>query len=97
MFKKYFTAYRRPFCLAIACVALEAVCDLMGPTIMARILDEGVRAGDLSRVGFWGAVMLLVTAAGAVFALILLVPNVLLLMLMRKYVGPETLSKGFKM
>ena len=70
MFKKYFTAYRRPFCLAIACVALEAVCDLMGPTIMARILDEGVRAGDLSRVGFWGAVMLLVTAAGAVFALI---------------------------
>ena len=70
LFKKYLTAYRRPFTLAIICVALEAVCDLLGPTIMARILDEGVRAMDLGRVGFWGVVMLLVTAAGAVFALI---------------------------
>ena len=56
--------------LAIACVAMEAVCDLLGPTIMARILDEGVRAMNLNRVGFWGLIMLLVTAAGAVFALV---------------------------
>ncbi len=70
VFKKYFMSYRRPFYLAIACVAMEAVCDLMGPTIMARILDEGVRASNLSRVYFWGAMMLLVTAFGAVFALI---------------------------
>jgi ATP-binding cassette subfamily B protein len=70
VFLKYFTAYRRPFYMAIFCVALEAVCDLLGPTIMARILDEGVRAADLSRVLFWGGVMLAVTAAGAVFALI---------------------------
>jgi ATP-binding cassette subfamily B protein len=70
LFKKYFTTYRRPFYLAIVCVSLEAVSDLLGPTIMARILDEGVRAADLGRVGFWGTVMLLVTAAGAVFALI---------------------------
>jgi ATP-binding cassette subfamily B protein len=70
IFKKYFTVYRRPFYLAIACVAMEAVCDLLGPTIMARILDEGVRPANLTRVYFWGAVMLLVTAFGAVFALI---------------------------
>ncbi len=70
VFKKYFTAYRRPFYLAITCVAMEAVCDLLGPTIMARILDEGVRTARLDRVYFWGAVMLGVTAAGAVFALI---------------------------
>jgi ATP-binding cassette subfamily B protein len=70
VFKKYFTAYRRPFYLAIACVAMEAICDLLGPTIMARILDQGVRAMDLSRVYYWGGVMLLVTALGAVFALI---------------------------
>lgn len=69
IFQKYFTVYRRPFYLALLCVVLEAVCDLLGPTIMARILDEGVRASDLSRVLYWGGVMLAVTAAGAVFAL----------------------------
>ncbi len=70
VFVKYFRSYRRPIHFALVCVALEAVCDLLGPTIMARILDEGVRASDLNRVGFWGGVMLAVTFAGAVFALI---------------------------
>ena len=70
VFAKYYQAYRRSIYFALVCVALEAVCDLLGPTIMARILDEGVRASDLDRVLFWGGVMLAVTAAGAVFALI---------------------------
>jgi putative spermidine/putrescine transport system permease protein len=35
--------------------------------------------------------------AGAVFSIILIIPNLLLLILMRKYVGPETLNKGYKM
>ncbi len=69
VFKKYFLTYRRPFYLAVACVAMEAVCDLMGPTIMARILDEGVRASNLAKVYCWGGIMLLVTALGAAFAL----------------------------
>lgn len=48
-------------------------------------------------VEMYGVILDYPATAGAVFALILLIPNVLLLMLMRKYVGPETLSKGFKM
>ena len=69
IFRKYYLAYRRPFFLAILCVAMEAVCDLLGPTIMARILDEGVRASNLERVGYWGGAMLLTTAVGALNAL----------------------------
>ncbi len=69
IFQKYYLTYKRPFLLAILCVAMEAVCDLLGPTIMARILDEGVRASNLERVGYWGGAMLLVTAVGALFAL----------------------------
>ena len=48
-------------------------------------------------VEMYGVILDYPATAGAVFALILLIPNVLLLMMMRKYVGPETLSKGFKM
>ena len=33
----------------------------------------------------------------SVFALILIIPNLILLLLMRKYVGPETLARGYKM
>ena len=48
-------------------------------------------------VEMYGVILDYPATAGAVFALILLIPNVLMLMLMRKYVGPETLSKGFKL
>ena len=48
-------------------------------------------------VEMYGVILDYPATAGAVFALILLIPNILLLTLMRRYVGPETLSKGFKM
>jgi len=35
--------------------------------------------------------------AGAVFALLLIIPNFVLLIIMRKYIGAETMAKGFKM
>jgi putative spermidine/putrescine transport system permease protein len=34
---------------------------------------------------------------GAVFALILIVPSVIMIIAMRKYIGPEAISGGFKM
>ena len=33
----------------------------------------------------------------SVFALIIIIPNVVLLLLMRNYIGGDTLAKGFKM
>ena len=35
--------------------------------------------------------------AGAVFAVILLIPSILLLIVFRKYLSAEALSNGFKM
>lgn len=48
-------------------------------------------------VEMYGVILDYPATAGAVFALILIIPNLILLLLMRKYVGPETISKGFKM
>jgi putative spermidine/putrescine transport system permease protein len=35
--------------------------------------------------------------AGAVFALILMIPTVILLVCMRKYIGPDAIAGGFKL
>ena len=39
---KYIKKYWKLFCLAVACLTVEAVCDLMQPTIMSKIVDIGV-------------------------------------------------------
>lgn len=48
-------------------------------------------------VEMYGVILDYPATAGAVFALILMIPNILLLLLMRRYLGAETISKGFKM
>ncbi|NLM11720.1 MAG: ABC transporter permease subunit [Clostridiaceae bacterium] len=48
-------------------------------------------------VEMYGVILDYPATAGAVFALILIIPNLILLLLMRKYVGPETLARGYKM
>jgi len=69
IYKKYFQKYKWPFIIALFCVACEAVCDLLGPTLMAYIIDNGIKDKLLSGVLYWGAVMLIVTALGAGFAI----------------------------
>ena len=41
---------------------------MLGPTLMARILDTGIEGRQLSAVMYWGGLMLIVTAVGAGFA-----------------------------
>nr|WP_205603149.1 ABC transporter ATP-binding protein [Clostridium butyricum] len=53
---------------AIICVALEAVCDLLGPTLMSNIINSGIDKAQISNVYYWGGLMLMVTAFGACFA-----------------------------
>lgn len=65
----YLKRYRAPFVLAILCVSCEAFCDLLGPTLMSRVIDTGVEQGSMQSVLYWGGLMLLVTAIGAVFAI----------------------------
>lgn len=70
LYGKYFNKYKIPFISAILCVALEAICDLLGPTLMSNIINTGIEQGSLSNVLYWGGRMLLVTAIGACFAII---------------------------
>lgn len=68
LYGKYFIKYKFPFLTAIFCVASEAICDLLAPTLMANIINLGIAQRRISQVYHWGALMLMVTAFGACFA-----------------------------
>lgn len=68
LYSKYFKKYKIPFLSAVFCVTLEAVCDLLGPTLMSNIINMGIEEGSLYHVYYWGALMLLATVVGACFA-----------------------------
>nr|WP_274655234.1 ABC transporter ATP-binding protein [Paenibacillus humicola] len=63
--RNYVRKYGVRFCLGVLLVACEAMCDLMQPTIMSRIVDVGVASNSMSTVLHYGELMLLITAAGA--------------------------------
>jgi ATP-binding cassette, subfamily B, multidrug efflux pump len=69
-FKKYIKNYWKPFCTAIGFLMMEAAADLLQPTIMSKIVDFGVAEKNLSYVIKMGGVMLLVTALGAIAAVV---------------------------
>ncbi|WP_219834038.1 ABC transporter ATP-binding protein [Paenibacillus sp. R14(2021)] len=64
----YFRRFGKPFAAAILFLTLEALCDLLQPTLMSRIIDVGVANKQLSEVVRYGGFMLLITAFGAVAA-----------------------------
>jgi ATP-binding cassette subfamily B multidrug efflux pump len=68
IYGKYFRKYRVRFLTAVGFVLLEALCDLLQPTIMSRIIDDGVKSGQLPVILRYGLTMLGVTAVGACFA-----------------------------
>jgi ATP-binding cassette, subfamily B, multidrug efflux pump len=65
---KYIKKYWKSFCIAVFFLTIEAVSDLMQPTIMAKIIDEGVANKDIHYVLKMGGLMLLITACGAIAA-----------------------------
>lgn len=56
------------FCCAIFFLTVEALCDLLQPAFMSRIVDEGVKYQDTSVVFHYGLIMLLVALLGALGA-----------------------------
>lgn len=48
-------------------------------------------------VEMYGIIMQYATTAGPVFSIILMIPTLLVLFLMRRYLSPDTIAKGFKM
>ena len=69
-FKKYIKKYGFLFSIAIVFLMIEAICDLLLPTILASIIDNGVANDDLQYVLDMGLMMLLVTGIGALGAII---------------------------
>ncbi|WP_286230215.1 ABC transporter ATP-binding protein [Neobacillus mesonae] len=65
---KYTKKYWLSFSVAVVFLTFEAICDLLQPTIIAKIIDNGVVHKDIHYVLKMGGVMLLVTACGAVAA-----------------------------
>ena len=65
---KYIKKYWKSFSIAVLFLTFEAISDLMQPTIMAKIIDEGVVNRDIHYVLKMGGVMLLITAVGAISA-----------------------------
>lgn len=67
-YKPYWDKYKWLYVLAVACVLCEVLCDLLQPTVMAHIIDDGVATGSIAVVLRYGLLMLGVAAAGACFA-----------------------------
>ena len=67
---KYWKRYKWLFFLSVSCVFCEAVCDLLQPKFMSRLIDGGAVKQDLDYVMKTGLVMLAIAGAGAVFALV---------------------------
>ena len=68
VYKKYFPRFKTPFLIAVTCVFLEAICDLLGPTLMARVVNLGILSSDVNAVLRWSLLMLSVVLLGACFA-----------------------------
>jgi ATP-binding cassette subfamily B protein len=67
-FKVYAHKYGKGFCIAVFFVIIEALCDLMQPTIMSKIVDVGVANKNLNYVIQMGSVMLIIAGFGAIAA-----------------------------
>ncbi|WNQ09452.1 ABC transporter ATP-binding protein [Paenibacillus aurantius] len=65
---KYRRKYGKSFMAAIFFLTIEALGDLLQPTIMAKIIDVGVSGRDMGYVLRMGGLMLLITLIGAVGA-----------------------------
>ena len=59
--------YRRDTFLCIGLTALEVIMEILLPFITARIIDQGLEAGNLSAVYGYGGLMLVMAFASLVF------------------------------
>jgi ATP-binding cassette subfamily B multidrug efflux pump len=67
-FRSYIRIYWKLFLVSFLFLASEAACDLLLPTIMAKMIDEGVTGRQMDTILQLGGLMLLITAFGAVSA-----------------------------
>ena len=61
--------YKRSTVLTPILVALEVVMETLLPLMMARIIDEGISAGDMPKVYEYGAIMLVMAGLSLTFGI----------------------------
>ena len=66
----YVKKYWKPFAIAVLFLLFEVLCDLMQPTIMASIIDVGVKQKNTTFILQMGGLMILITAFGAGLAIV---------------------------
>lgn len=79
--------------IAVAC--LFSFIGSLGESV--GTLMVGLPTYRTMMVEMYGVILDYPATAGAVFAVLLILPNLLLILCMRKYIGAETMSKGYKM
>lgn len=65
---RYIRRHFGMFFTAISFLCVEAMADLLQPTFMAHIVDEGVKGADISIILRYGLIMIGIAAVGAVGA-----------------------------
>lgn len=66
---RYIRRHLGIFLLTIFFLMLEATADLLQPTFMSFIVDDGVENADINRILFYGAIMVGIAAIGAFSAI----------------------------
>lgn len=67
---RYIRRHLGLFFTALFFLIVETMADLLQPTFMSYIVDDGVKNADVSRIMFYGAIMLGIALAGAVGAVL---------------------------
>jgi len=70
LLRSYLRPYRTPLALVVVLVAIQAIANLYLPSLNADIINNGVVKGDIDYILRIGAVMLIVTFASVICAII---------------------------
>ncbi len=55
--------YKTAMFIALALMIVELIVELVQPMIMSKIIDDGIIAGDMETIYFYGAILLFMTLA----------------------------------
>lgn len=69
-FIKYINKYIVLFLIAVVFLILGALCDLLQPSIMAKIIDVGINNKDINYILSTGVIMIGITCLVGIFSII---------------------------
>ncbi|MFT8357374.1 MAG: ABC transporter ATP-binding protein [Bifidobacterium aquikefiri] len=84
-------------CIALTFLLIETTTDLLQPTLMSQVVDEGVTQRDISSVMHWGAFMLAAAALGAIAAVVRNIYSSRFSQLIGRDIRSDTFSKVMRL